>query len=75
MTSHATVLLHPGFRVGSIDRRMFGTLIEHMGRAVYTGIFEPGHPSADEHGFRGDVAALTDELGVTMARYPGGNFV
>jgi len=75
MTSHATVLLHPGFRVGSIDRRMFGTLIEHMGRAVYTGIFEPGHPSADEHGFRGDVAALTAELGVTMARYPGGNFV
>ncbi|RHA44542.1 arabinosylfuranosidase ArfA [Cellulomonas rhizosphaerae] len=75
MTSHATVLLHPGFRVGSIDRRMFGTLIEHLGRAVYTGIFEPDHPTADEHGFRGDVAALTAELGITIARYPGGNFV
>ena len=46
-----------------------------MGRCVYTGIYEPGHPSADEHGFRGDVQALVRELGVTVVRYPGGNFV
>ena len=75
MPLHASVLFHPGFRIGTIDRRMFGTLIEHMGRAVYTGIFEPGHPTADAFGFRGDVAGLTAELGITMARYPGGNFV
>jgi alpha-L-arabinofuranosidase len=75
MSLRASVLFHPSFRIGAVDRRMFGTLVEHMGRAVYTGIFEPGHPSADDHGFRGDVAALTAELGVTMARYPGGNFV
>ena len=42
---------------------------------VYGGIYEPGHPTADEHGFRGDVLELTRELGVTVVRYPGGNFV
>src|SRR5262245_46729182 len=46
-----------------------------MGRCVYTGIFEPGHPTADERGFRGDVLDLVRELGPTMVRYPGGNFV
>ncbi|MFC4857074.1 alpha-N-arabinofuranosidase [Actinophytocola glycyrrhizae] len=46
-----------------------------MGRCVYTGIHEPGHPAADEDGFRRDVLALTRELGVTLVRYPGGNFV
>lgn len=54
---------------------MFGVLAEHMGRCVYTGIFEPGHPSADHRGFRSDVLDLVRELGPTMVRYPGGNFV
>ncbi|MEK8225798.1 hypothetical protein NKG05_06530 [Oerskovia sp. M15] len=67
--------LHTDFRVGPIDRRLFGSFVEHLGRAVYTGIYEPTHPVADEHGFRRDVADLTHELGVTMIRYPGGNFV
>ena len=60
---------------GPIDRRLFGSFVEHMGRCVYTGIYEPGHPSADHEGFRGDVAELIDELGITVIRYPGGNFV
>ena len=46
-----------------------------MGRCVYSGIYEPGHPEADELGFRRDVADLVRELGVTTVRYPGGNFV
>ncbi len=46
-----------------------------MGRCVYTGIYEPGHPTADDDGFRGDVAGLVRELGVPIVRYPGGNFV
>jgi alpha-N-arabinofuranosidase len=46
-----------------------------MGRCVYTGIYEPGHPTADEDGFRRDVLDLTRELGVSLVRYPGGNFV
>ena len=58
-----------------MERRIFGSFVEHLGRCVYTGIYEPGHPTADEHGFRGDVLALVRELGVSTVRYPGGNFV
>jgi alpha-L-arabinofuranosidase len=71
----ARVALHPDFRVGPVDRRLFGSFVEHLGRAVYTGIYEPDHATADEHGFRRDVTGLARELGVTMLRYPGGNFV
>jgi len=61
--------------VGVIDRRLFGSFVEHMGRAVYGGIYEPGHPTADVDGWRHDVIDLTRRLGVTTVRYPGGNFV
>ncbi len=71
----ATISLHPGFGVGEVPARLFGSFVEHMGRCLYNGIYEPGHPTADEDGFRGDVLALTRELGVTTVRYPGGNFV
>ena len=61
--------------VGVVDERVFGSFIEHMGRAIYGGIFEPGHPTADAAGWRQDVIDLTRRLGVTAVRYPGGNFV
>jgi alpha-N-arabinofuranosidase len=61
--------------VAPVSRRTFGSFVEHLGRCVYTGIFEPGHPRCDEDGFRTDVLALTRELGVSVVRYPGGNFV
>jgi alpha-L-arabinofuranosidase len=67
--------LDPSFQVAPIDRRLFGSFVEHLGRCVYTGIYEPDHPTADTDGFRGDVMELTRELGVTVVRYPGGNFV
>lgn len=58
-----------------IDPRLYGSFIEHLGRAVYTGIYEPGHPRADASGFRHDVLDLVRELQVPVVRYPGGNFV
>ena len=61
--------------VSPVDKRIFGSFIEHLGRAVYGGIYEPGHPTADEEGFRGDVLKLIKELNVPIVRYPGGNFV
>jgi len=61
--------------IGDIDPRLSGSFIEHLGRAVYTGIYEPGHPLADEQGFRRDVLELVKQLGVSIVRYPGGNFV
>jgi len=63
------------YRIGEVDRRLFGSFIEHVGRVVYGGIYEPGHSTADSHGFRRDVLALVRELGVPVVRYPGGNFV
>src|ERR671920_2032011 len=61
--------------IAPVNRRTFGSFVEHMGRCVYTGIYEPGRPTADDDGFRGDVLDLVRELGVTTVRYPGGNFV
>src|SRR3954468_6040614 len=69
------MVVDPDFAIGPVDRRLFGTFVEHMGRCVYTGIFEPGHPQADEQGFRQDVLDLVRELGPSIVRYPGGNFV
>lgn len=61
--------------ISEIDDRLYGSFVEHLGRAVYGGVYEPTHPTADEDGFRGDTAALVQELGVPVIRYPGGNFV
>ncbi|MFD4626389.1 alpha-N-arabinofuranosidase [Streptomyces sp. NPDC058475] len=71
----ARFTLDPAFTVGKVDPRVFGSFVEHLGRCVYTGVFEPGHPAADESGLRTDVLELVRELGVTVVRYPGGNFV
>src|SRR6478752_4770882 len=57
------------------DRRVFGSFLEHLGRAIYTGVYQPGSPAADAKGFRTDVAREVQELGVPIIRYPGGNFV
>ncbi|HEX8629816.1 MAG TPA: alpha-N-arabinofuranosidase [Catenuloplanes sp.] len=67
--------LNPAFTIAPVNRRTFGSFVEHMGRCVYSGIYEPTHPTADADGFRQDVLDLTREMGVTMVRYPGGNFV
>lgn len=71
----ARITLDPEFQISRVDKRIYGSFIEHLGRAVYGGIFQPGHPSADEEGFRRDVIELVRELDVPIVRYPGGNFV
>ena len=71
----ARFTLDPAFTVARVDPRLFGSFVEHLGRCVYTGIFEPDHPTADDTGLRQDVLELVRELGVTAIRYPGGNFV
>ena len=70
-----TATIDPGFVIAPVPRRLFGSFVEHMGRCVYGGIYAPGHPEADLDGLRTDVVKLTRELGVTVVRYPGGNFV
>ncbi len=71
----AKMILDRDFKVGEIDKRIFGSFIEHLGRAIYGGIYEPDHPEADEDGFRKDVISLVKELNMPIVRYPGGNFV
>lgn len=63
------------FKIAAIDKRIYGSFIEHLGRAVYGGIYEPGHPLADSDGFRKDVLEEVKKLNVPIVRYPGGNFV
>jgi len=71
----ARVIIDRDFQVGRIDRRIYGSFIEHLGRAVYEGIYQPESPFADEQGFRRDTLELVRELNVPVVRYPGGNFV
>ncbi len=71
----AKITVNKSFIIGNIDRRIYGSFIEHLGRAVYGGIYEPTHKTADDKGFRGDVLELVKKLKVPIVRYPGGNFV
>lgn len=59
----------------TIDRNLFGSFLEHLGRAIYEGIYDPGSKLSDLNGFRKDVMEQVRELGVPIIRYPGGNFV
>ncbi len=63
------------FTIGNVDKRMYSSFLEHVGRAIYGGIYEPENPTADEHGFRRDVMQAVKELNISAIRYPGGNFV
>ena len=71
----AKITLDKSYVIGKIDPRLYGSFIEHLGRAVYGGIYEPGHATADANGFREDVLSLVRQLNVPVVRYPGGNFV
>lgn len=71
----ASMIVDKDYQIAEVDRRIYGSFIEHLGRAVYGGIYEPGHPEADEQGFRKDVLELVRDLQVPIVRYPGGNFV
>ena len=71
----AKITINPEFTIGVTDKRLFGSFLEHLGRAIYTGVYQPDSPLADEDGFRSDVIDLVRELNVPVVRYPGGNFV
>ena len=71
----ARIAVHRDFTISVIDGRIYSAFLEHLGRAVYGGIYEPGHATADADGFRGDVLDLVRDLHLPLVRYPGGNFV
>jgi alpha-L-arabinofuranosidase len=61
--------------IAPIDRNLFGSFLEHLGRAIYEGIYDPGSKLSDSNGFRKDVMDEIKRLAVPIIRYPGGNFV
>lgn len=71
----STLIIDKYYIVSDVDKRIYGSFIEHLGRAVYEGIYQPENPLADEQGFRRDVIELIQKLNVPIVRYPGGNFV
>ena len=73
--NRAKMVIDKDYRIAPVDKRVYGSFIEHLGRAVYDGIYCPGHPAANKDGFRTDVMELVKELDVPIIRYPGGNFV
>lgn len=75
MKREASMVIDKEFKIDEIDNKLYGSFIEHLGRAIYSGIYQPNHPTADEEGFRKDVIELVKELKVPIVRYPGGNFV
>jgi len=71
----AQIHIDKNFIIGEVDKRIYGSFIEHLGRAVYGGIYQPDSPLSDEQGFRKDVLELIRDIDVPVVRYPGGNFV
>ncbi|WP_070040668.1 alpha-N-arabinofuranosidase [Robinsoniella peoriensis] len=75
MAKQAKMIVDKEFRISTVDKRIYGSFIEHLGRAVYDGLYQPGNPLSDEDGFRRDVMEMVRELDVPIIRYPGGSFV
>lgn len=61
--------------IGTVDPRIFGQFIEHLGRCIYGGIYDEGSPLSDANGFRTDVLKVAGQLRAPILRWPGGNFV
>lgn len=71
----ARIVVDRDYEKAKVNPYIFGSFIEHMGRAIYSGIYEPDHPESDEQGFRKDTIQLVKELNIPIVRYPGGNFL
>lgn len=66
------IQLHSQYTIGTVDPRIFGGFLEHMGRAVYEGVYDPKSAHADKDGFRTDVLNALQNMKYTAMRYPGG---
>ncbi len=74
-TSPSRIYVDSRRTIGALDRNLFGSFLEHLGRAIYDGIYDPGSKLSDASGFRKDVLNEIRQLRVPIIRYPGGNFV
>src|SRR5215470_502199 len=74
-SSPARIYIDTRRTIAPLDRNLFGSFLEQLGRAIYGGIYDPGSKLSDSNGFRKDVMNDIHQLGVPIIRYPGGNFV
>jgi alpha-N-arabinofuranosidase len=74
-TAPARVYVDSRRTIAPLDRNLFGSFLEHLGRAIYEGVYDPGSKLSDASGFRKDVLNEIRQMGVPIVRYPGGNFV
>lgn len=65
------IICNKNFQIDKVDSRLFGSFLEHMGRVIYSGIYEPDNINSDEDGFRKDVLEQVKQMNVTTIRYPG----
>lgn len=75
MNKKATVTVHPDYKIGKVEKRLFGAFLEPIGNWVYGGIYNPKHPTSDEMGFRQDIIEAVKEFDLPAVRFPGGNWV
>lgn len=75
MNKKAKVAVHPDYKIGRVEKRLFGAFLEPIGNWVYGGIYNPKHPTADDMGFRQDVIDAVREFNLPALRFPGGNWV
>lgn len=75
MVKKAKIAVHPDYKVGKVEKRLFGAFLEPIGNWVYGGIYNPKHPTADDMGFRQDVIDAVKEFNLPALRFPGGNWV
>lgn len=75
MSKRASVTVHPSYKIGVVDKRLFGAFLEPIGNWVYGGIYNPEHPTADDMGFRRDIIEAVKEFDLPALRFPGGNWV
>jgi alpha-L-arabinofuranosidase len=73
-TPQARIKIDTDRRIGDVDKLLFGNFAEHLGRMIYGGVYEEGSPLSDDEGYRKDVLAAAKRMGVSILRYPGGNF-
>lgn len=75
MAKKAGITVHPEYEIGSISPRLYGCFLEPIDSFVNGSMFNPSHPSADEHGFRRDFLEELREAKLPCIRLPGGNYI
>ncbi len=73
-TPEARIKIDVDRTIGEVDAHLFGNFAEHLGRMIYGGIYEEGSALSDPEGYRKDVMDAVKSLGVSVLRWPGGNF-